>query len=221
MYLNRLLNKKYLVFIFAILLTACGGGDTGTVGASENTGAKGDAGPAGAVGATGAGSDSVIWLSPGDLGGWSANPLNSKTDVLINGYYQSVIKIKKSTEFISSSNTLIAIPKGWVAATSIKVTVYYAVSIADGNLLFGASARGYSVGDSLSTAGLVTNFIRPAAANTLYASTSEVNDFIKPGSDLVEVYIVRYMVKGGDTRGDDTNTGDLYILAVKIEAALP
>lgn len=229
MYSIKPSSNKYLAFIVTILFTsllaACGSGDkgtTGSVGATGATGPAGAIGPTGPTGATGAAGSAELWLSPGDLSAFSDNALVTRADVIINGYYKSAIKITDTTSSSAGFSSLFLLPKDWRKATSVKMTVFYAVSLVDGDIDFILGAQHYKVGDALFTTGSnASNIVKPIAANTLYSTEKDITGFIKPDTTLLEIAVERYMLDGGDPAGDDTNTGDVYIFGVKLEAVLP
>lgn len=191
-------------------------GIQGATGVQGNTGAQGIQGEKGDTGA------SSLWLSPSDLMLHDSQTWVSKTKILMNGYYQEVIKIEKdNTQYWGSVAALVPLPKGWDEATSVTMTTYYELNEPNGDLLIYQGANGFKVGEMVSTWGHSPIPLTPAGdANTLYSLVTDITSQISPQDELLSIGFQRYMLEGGSPQGDDSNLGNVYVVAIKLEAEI-
>jgi hypothetical protein len=98
--------------------------------------------------------------------------------------------------------------------------VYYSVTETDGNMHLMIGAQNYSVGDELNspTFDFGSGYCDvPAETGVIYAHTTDITDHLSDGIDLLELSVQRYMVSGGSSFCEDSNTGDVYVHGIKIE----
>lgn len=190
-------------------------GIQGATGVQGNTGAQGIQGEKGDTGA------SSLWLSPSDLMLQDSQTWVSKTKVFMNGY-KEVIKIEKeTTKSAANVSALVPLPKGWDEATSVTMTTYYAISEPNGDLLIDQGANGFKVGELIGSWSYSPRPLTPAGdANTLYSLVTDITSKISPQDELLSIAFKRYMLEGGSPQGDDSNLGDVYVIAIKLEAEI-
>ena len=189
-------------------------GPAGLDGSAANVGATGPAGPAGPAGTS---SGSGVLFTPMDLvpTGWSvirSDVLLSQ--VIVEGYYKSVVVLKKG-----NSNPLLSmyVPEmsDWTNATGIKVTAYMTAS-ASGNAKFEIGAKGYALNESLLDPGWNINHLvslTPGQVSKVTRTMSNADGLFNVSDD--EFYEFGFARRAGDA--EDVNTGDVYILGIIIE----
>jgi hypothetical protein len=142
--------------------------------------------------------------------------------VLINGFYQQVATLKETTTDWASLKNMIPMPTGWKDSSAVEATVYYSVSATDGDVYMTLAAEAYSVGDELAVPrSRPPNTLceAPDETGVIYSFTHALSTAMDAGSgiDLLEFNVMRYMISGGSSVCEDSNTGDVYIHGVKIE----
>ena len=221
-------SAKIILTACLLVISGCGAesgatgpqgqtGVQGVVGPQGQAGVQGDVGPVGATGA------SSLWLSPSDLMIEDSQTWVTKTNVFMDGN-KEVIRIEKdNTQLLGGVSALVPLPEGWDQATSVTMTTYYALSETGGGLNFNQGVAGFNVGEVITQWGYSpTESLIPAGdADTLYSNVTDITADISPEDEFLHIGFERYMLEGGDvSKGDDSNSGDVYIIAIKLKAEI-
>ena len=112
----------------------------------------------------------------------------------------------------------IAVDQEWHTASTLTATVYWIATETDGPVIMWIGADGLASGQATGTGdNKVLSPTTPNAANTIISTSANITQFLTAGDEIMNIVVSRYQVSGG-TAVDDTNTGDVHVLGVKVEA---
>jgi hypothetical protein len=167
------------------------------------------------IGPAGTESLDSIYLTAKDLENSAAAEATFGTH-LIDGFDQPAWEMTGDDDLTPFIFTNIPKPSGWESVTEVKISFYWVASASDGEVLVNLCMAQFDVGSALSGCGFGdgTYFDVPEA-NELNVLSGFYN--ISDDDSLIHLGFERYTFNGGNPVGDDTNSGNVYVLGAKIE----
>jgi hypothetical protein len=164
-----------------------------------------------------AGTDALdpIYLTAKDLENSAAGLATFGTHI-IGGFDQPAWEMVGDDDKVPFIFTNIPKPSGWENVTEVKISFYWVASESDGEVLVNLCMAQFEVGSALSGCGWGDGtYFGVPEANELNVLSGFYN--ISDDDSLIHLGFERYNYIGGSSIGDDTNSGNVYVLGAKIE----
>ncbi len=178
-------------------------------------GPSGITGIEGEPGADGQDGGYEVMLNPTDFTTYSFSTLSSLEQVYESSLPRSAWVIENANTGVETLLASFPAPSSWATATSAKITVYWYAENSSGNVILESWGDGKSEGSSLDHLSGTVGKMYQSTPLTKTLISSEKTFPINPGSEMIDVTIMRWM-----NSALDTNTGKIYILAAKVEPVL-